>query len=238
MSDSSSSTSSREMAARTAAIVVAGGAGRRMGGSLPKQYRELAGEPVLLHALRAFLEHPRVDAVVVVLPPADAAAPPSWLSSLEVRVVAGGAERADSVWNGLAAVSADVGTVLIHDGARPLVSAAVIDRVLEAVGPGGAVAALPVTDTLKAEAPDGAIERTVDRSRLWQAQTPQGFPLELIREAHRRAREDGAVLTDDAAACERIGVRVRLVQGDPMNLKVTRDVDLAVADALLRIPTP
>lgn len=219
---------------RAAAVLPAGGAGLRMaadGGR--KQYVELAGEPVLLRALRPFLDHPRVHWIVVALPADDVAAPPLALPE-EVVVVAGGAERGDSVRRALEAVPAEADAVLIHDAARPLLTRAVVDRVLAAVGPDvGAIAAVRVADTLKAVADDGAITRTVDRAGLWRAQTPQGFPRAMIVDAYRRAEADGVLATDDAALVERCGGRVVVVPGDTRNLKVTRPEDLRLAETLL-----
>jgi 2-C-methyl-D-erythritol 4-phosphate cytidylyltransferase len=237
MSASSSRTSSPEARPRAGAVVVAGGSGRRMGaaaGGVRKQYLDLLGDPVLLWSVRAFAEHPAIDRTVVVLPPEDAAAPPGWLRIPDVAVAAGGAERGDSVRHGLELLGDAVDVVLIHDGARPLVPRAVIDRVLGAVGPGGAVAALPVTDTLKQGGADGLITGTPDRTQLWHAQTPQGFPLRRIRDAYLRARAEGIRATDDAALCERYGIPVRLVEGAPENLKITRGTDLVLAEALAR----
>ena len=196
-----------------------------------KQYLEVGGIPVLLRAVLPFLVDPRIHQVVVVLPADDVEAPPPWLASLGVRIVAGGAERGDSVRNGLAAVEEDVDFVLIHDGARPFVSAGVIERVLDAA-PRAAIAAIPVTDTIKQVDEDGTIAGTPDRARLWQAQTPQGFPREGLVRAYDRAREDGIAATDDAALYERYVGPVRVVTGSYRNLKVTRPADLAVAESL------
>lgn len=219
---------------RAAAVVVAGGSGTRLGGPVRKQYLEIGGEPVLLRALRPFLDHPRIASVVVVLPPDDVADPPAWLADLPITVVAGGAQRGDSVFNGLTAVDVDVDRVLVHDGARPFVSADVIDRVLDAGG--GAVAAVPVTDTIQRVDVDGVIVDTPDRSTLWQAQTPQGFPRAALLDAYRRARADGVAATDDAAVFARYAGPVRVVMGSHRNLKVTRPEDLPVAEALARRP--
>jgi 2-C-methyl-D-erythritol 4-phosphate cytidylyltransferase len=219
---------------RAAAVVVAGGSGTRLGGAVRKQYLELAGDPVLLRAVRPFVAHPSIEAVVVVLPADDAASPPAWLTDLGVTVVAGGAERGDSVWNGLQALPADVDRVLVHDGARPLVTAGVIDRVLRACGECGAIAAVPVTDTIKQVDEQGRITGTPDRSRLWQAQTPQGFPRAALVSAYALARAKGVLATDDAAVYERFAGPVRVVLGSPHNLKVTRPGDLEVAEVLLR----
>lgn len=219
---------------RAAAVVVAGGAGRRMGGGAPKQYLPLLGEPVLLRAVRAFVDHPGIDDVVVVLPADDAAEPPEWLAGLPVTVVAGGAARGDSVRAGLAVVPEAAETVLVHDGARPLVSAAVIGRVLAAARRGGAIAAVAVTDTVQEVGPTGVILSTPDRARLRAAQTPQGFPRAELVEAYRRAARDRFAATDDAAVYARYAGPVRVVEGAPENIKVTRPGDLEVAEVFAR----
>lgn len=234
MSALSSRASSPETAARAGAVIVAAGAGRRLGGQVRKQYLEIAGEPVLLRAIRPFLEHPEIGAVVVVLPPQDVRDPPAWIRELEVTLAPGGAERGDSVWNGLMALSAEADPVLIHDGARPFVSAPIIERVLAGARSGGAIAAIRVADTIKRVGEEGRIEVTLDRSYLWQAQTPQGFPREVILGAYRRARQDGVAATDDAALCELYGASVSVVEGSAENIKITRPADLVLADALAR----
>jgi 2-C-methyl-D-erythritol 4-phosphate cytidylyltransferase len=223
--------SSTEM--RVAAVVVAGGEGRRMGGGVRKQYMDVGGVPVLLRAVRSFLAHPAVAEVVVVLPPDDLAAPPPWLEGAGVRLAAGGAERGDSVRNGLLALESDAALVLVHDGARPFVTADVIDRVIAGCADGwGAAAALPVADTLQEVDARGRIVATPDRGRFRRAQTPQGFPRAALLEAYRRAAADGWSGTDDAAVFARAGGRVRVVDGAERNLKVTTPEDLRVAEAL------
>ena len=217
---------------RAAAVIVAGGAGTRLGGPVRKQYLEIGGQPVLLRAIRPFLHHPRISHVVVVLPADDVANPPRWLAGLPIQVVAGGAERGDSVLHGLLALPEDVTAVLIHDGARPFVSAGVIDRVLDGCAEGGAIAAVPVTDTIQQVDADGVITGTPDRRALWQAQTPQGFPRAGIVDACRRAREDGVAATDDAGLYARYAGPVRVVMGAYENLKVTRPEDLPIAEAI------
>ena len=217
---------------RAAVVIPAAGAGRRMGG-LRKQYAELAGEPILLRAIRPFLAHPDVGLVVVALPPEDAADRPSFLPA-GVLVVAGGAERGDSVRAGLAAVPDSVDVVVIHDAARPLVTDEEIDRAIAAAAAGaGAVVAVPVSDTLKRVGEDGAIQATVDRAGLWRAQTPQAFPRAMIVDAYARAAAEGVAATDDAALVERYGGRVVVVEGSPRNLKVTTAADLRLAERLL-----
>jgi 2-C-methyl-D-erythritol 4-phosphate cytidylyltransferase len=217
---------------RAAAVIVAGGSGTRLGGPVRKQYLRVGGEPVLLRAVRPFLAHPRIHQTVVVLPADDVADPPDWLADLPVRIVPGGAERADSVLAGLRGVDADVDRVLIHDGARPFVSTAIIDRVLDAEG--GAIAAVPVTDTIQQVDASGVIVHTPDRSALWQAQTPQGFPLGGILDAYDRAAAEGVTATDDAAIYARFVAPVRVVMGAYENLKVTRPEDLPVAEAIAK----
>jgi len=205
-------------------------------GGVRKQFLELAGEPVLAHALRPFLAHPAVEWVVVALPESDLAEPPAWLTGLDprVRLVAGGAERGDSVRHGLEAVPDEADVVLVHDAARPLVTVEVIERAINVAARGvGAVVAVPLADTLKEVGDDGRIRGTPDRSRFWRAQTPQAFPLQMIRDAYRRALADGVQATDDAALVERYGGEVVVVEGSPDNLKVTTPVDIVVAEALL-----
>ena len=219
-----------------AAVIAAGGTGRRMGG-VRKQYLELGGEPVLLRAVRPFVDPPGFGWVIVVLPTEELADPPPFLPP-GVILVAGGAERGDSVRRGLEAVPDAAEVVVIHDAARPLLARLVLDRVLDAVGEGlGAVAAVPVADTLKRVAPDGRIVATVERTGLWRAQTPQAFPRSMIVDAYVRAAEEGWVATDDAALVERYGGVVRVVPGDPRNLKLTHPGDMELAERLLADPS-
>ena len=218
---------------RVGVAVPAAGAGQRMGG-LRKPFLELAGEPVLVHALRPFLDDPRVVAVVVALAEPDASSPPSWLTDLDarVRVVAGGESRADSVRNALAALPGDVDVVAVHDAARPLVTAGVVGRCIDVAAAGeGAVAGCPAVDTMKEVDPEHAIVATPDRRTLWHAHTPQVFPAAALRRAYAR---DLSGATDDAYLVEREGITVRMVDGGPANLKVTRPEDLAIAEAVLR----
>lgn len=222
---------------RVAAAIAAAGEGTRMGGRR-KQYLELAGEPVLLRALRPFLEHPAVVGVVIALPPADVAAPPPWLAGRDPRValVAGGATRGESVRAALERVPEDVDVVLVHDAARPLVTAEIVGRCIGAAARGvGAVAAWPETDTVKEVDEARRIVATADRGRLWRAQTPQAFPRAMILEAYRRAAVEGFDATDDAALVERYGGVVTVVEGSAENIKITGPEDLVVAEALLAL---
>ncbi len=217
--------------------VPAAGLGTRMGG-VRKPFLELAGEPILMWALRPFLQHPRVVAVAVALNEADHAAPPGWLvdSDPRIRVVRGGATRGDSVREALGALPDGVEVVAVHDAARPLVTREIIDRCLAEVRTGrGAVAGWPAVDTLKEVAWGGRIVGTPNRDRIWHAQTPQVFPRELLTRAYREAARDGISDTDDSALVERIGGEVVMVSGSPFNLKITRPEDLPLAEIFLRM---
>ena len=213
-------------------VIVAAGSGRRMGGAVPKQYLDVAGEPVLLRAVRAFALHAGIRSLVIVLPPADVAEPPEWLLPFGARIVAGGAERGDSVRRGLAALPAEADPVLIHDGARPFVDRDTIERVLVGAATGATIAGLPVRDTLKQTDGNGRVLGTLDRDGVWQAQTPQGFPRAVIEEVHDRAAREAVASTDDAALCERFGFTVRVVLGAPENIKITSAADLPLAVVL------
>ena len=220
-------------------VVVAAGAGVRAGAGEPKQFRPIGGVPMLLRALRPFTSHPAVAHVVVALPPRDALSPPEWLGRLaggRLALVAGGAARADSVRAGLAALADDVTVVLVHDAARPFVSRETIDAVIARARAGvGAVAAVPVSDTLKEANGDGRVARTVPRNGLWRAQTPQGFPRAMLVAAYAPGPGDPPP-GDDAAACERAGFPVEIVPDSTANIKVTTPEDLRVAEALAHEP--
>jgi 2-C-methyl-D-erythritol 4-phosphate cytidylyltransferase len=217
-------------------VIVAGGAGTRAGGLELKQFRWVAGKPMLLHSVQTFMARPDVGMVVVVLPQRYAGDPPPWLFQCDVDrllVSVGGRTRSESVANGLDDLPDEAEIVLVHDAARPLVGTATIDRVVEMVRGGiSAVAALPVVDTLKEVSEDGVIQRTVEREGLWRAQTPQGFPRRVIVDAHRRAQKDHIVATDDAGLLERLGIPVRIVRGSERALKVTDADDFSRVDAL------
>jgi 2-C-methyl-D-erythritol 4-phosphate cytidylyltransferase/2-C-methyl-D-erythritol 2,4-cyclodiphosphate synthase len=215
------------------ALIVAAGRGTRFGGTVPKQYLPLGAGTVLRHAIVAFAHHERVDGVQVVIRDEDRAifdAATAGLSLLPP--VPGGAERQDSVRLGLEAlVSHDPARVLIHDGARPFPDSELIDRVIDALDRApAAIPALPLGDTIKC-VEDGVIRGTIDRSRLWRAQTPQGFHFRSILAVHRAAA--GRVLTDDAAVVEATGIAPVVVAGSEDNLKVTTAHDLAAAERLL-----
>ncbi len=215
-----------------------GGRGGERGAEEPKQFRAIAGIPMLLRALRPFAQHPRVGPIVLVLPPESAAAPPAWLGALlsdRLLVTAGGEERQHSVANGLRALPPGPALVLVHDAARPFVERELIDRVLAVAARGAAaVPGLPLPDTVKETDTAGLVVRTIPRDRLVVVQTPQAFPRAMLETAHQRARGDAPSLaaTDDATLCERLGHPVRVVAGSPRNIKITTVEDFALAEAL------
>ena len=214
------------------AVVVAAGEGRRFGA--PKQFAALRGLAVLDWSLRAFASPPRISALVLVLPDEERGA--SYRRAYpEIRAaVQGGPRRQDSVANGVRMIDGGPGDiVLVHDGARPLVDADLISRVIEeAERSGAAVPAIPVDDTVK-EIADGLVVRTLDRASLVRVQTPQGFELGLLRRALDEASAAGFEGTDEAALVERLGVRVTTVAGDARNIKITEPRDLAWAELSL-----
>ncbi len=218
-------------------VIVAAGAGVRAGPGEPKQFRPILGVPMLLRALRPFASHPAVGRVVIALPAGFVAKPPEWLGKLvseRLTLVAGAATRPQSVHAGLRALPEGAGVVLIHDGARPFVSREIIDAVIAKARAGvGAVAAVPLHDTVKEVVTGNRITKTVSRERLWRAQTPQGFPRDMIEQAYRQLT-NGDASTDDAALCERAGLPVEVVPDSSYNLKVTTADDFRFAEALAR----
>ena len=217
-------------------VIVAGGSGSRVGGGELKQFRWVAGKPMLLHSLQAFMMRDDVISVVCVLPRDFVADPPPWIFQCDIErlmLSVGGKTRSESVANGLDDLPDEASVVLVHDAARPLVGKETVDRVVASVrAHGAAIAALPVTDTLKEVDEHGVIVSTVSRERLWRAQTPQGFTREIIVRAHREARAHRVSATDDAALCERLGIPVRVVRGSERALKVTEEADFARVDAV------
>ncbi len=214
-----------------------------MGGSISKQYLELAGKPILAHTLTLFENHPLIEHIYLVVPAGDIAycqeqIVDRYSFSKVARIVAGGSERQDSVSHGLDAVAQDgldqpLRPILIHDGARPLFDCQHLSLLIEAVCDTGACTiGVPVKDTIKT-VENSTITNSPERSRLWQVQTPQGFQYQLIRDAFDRAAADGFVATDDASLVERLGHPVKMLEGDYRNIKVTTPEDILIAVALL-----
>jgi 2-C-methyl-D-erythritol 4-phosphate cytidylyltransferase len=220
------------------ALIPAAGQGARFGGAGPKQYAMLLGRPMLYHATAALAQAPEIEAVFVVLARDDAIWDRNDWSPFAPKLGAlycGGASRAQSVLNGLEAVEDEVkpdGWVLVHDAARPCLAQPLIAKLVRELhkDPVGGLLALPVADTLKRARNDGRIECTVDRDRLWQAQTPQMFRCQTLLQALRAAGSP----TDEAAAIEGLGLRPKLVTSDPRNIKVTHAEDLRMAELILR----
>lgn len=204
-------------------------------GGVKKPFLTLAGEPLLVHALRPFLAHPLVAAVAVAVAPDDVGEAREWVCALDPRisVVPGGATRADSVARAVAALPAEVGVILVHDAARPLVTPGTVARCVDRASRGvGAVAGVPAVDTLKEVDDELRIVRTPVRARIWHAQTPQAFPAALLRRALADP-EGRARATDDASLVEAAGGSVVMVEGNADNIKVTRPDDLPLAEFLL-----
>jgi 2-C-methyl-D-erythritol 4-phosphate cytidylyltransferase len=221
-------------------LIPAAGVGRRMGTELPKQFLRLGSRTVLEHTLSIFLEHPAIRGVVVVLGVGvEVAGLDTARAQGRLFEVPGGAERADSVRNGLeflARHGSPLDWVLVHDAARPCLPPEDLDRLIQTlmVDPVGGILAAPSTDTLKLSDVEGRVQETLDRDRVWRALTPQMFRLGLLREALNAARAAGVSVTDEASAMERQGFRPRLVEGSPMNIKITRIEDLDAARVYLQ----
>ena len=217
-------------------VIVAAGKGTRVGGAELKQFRWVAGKPMLLHSLQTFMQRPDVAMVVCVLPREYAGDPPPWIFQCDtdrLLVAAGGRERGDSVLAGLEDLPPEVTIALVHDAARPFVEDATIDGVIAAARSGvGAVPALALHDTLKHASADGSVDATVPRDGLWRAQTPQGFPRAMLERAYREARAERIQATDDAALCERLGLPVRVVEGSERAMKITDESDFARAETM------
>lgn len=216
------------------AVIVAAGSASRMGG-IDKVMAQLKGEPMIVRTVRAFQQCDAVREIVIVTRE-DLIRPISSLCAQMDKVkavVAGGKSRQESVWLGLNALSKDVKLAAIHDGARPLISNAVIDRTVRAAHTyGGAAPAVPVKDTIKV-VKSGLVMATPDRANLRAVQTPQVFDFDLLRGALKKAEEENASLTDDCSAVERMGMSVKIVEGEERNLKVTTPLDLKIAEMLL-----
>jgi 2-C-methyl-D-erythritol 4-phosphate cytidylyltransferase len=217
-------------------VIVAGGSGARTGSSELKQFRWVAGKPMLLHSVQLFQQRADVCMVVAVIPRAYAGDPPPWIFQSDLSrllIGVGGNQRGSSVRSGLDDLPPEARIVVIHDAARPLVLDQTIDAVIAAARKGtGAIAALPQVDTLKRVDENGRIMETVERSGLWRAQTPQAFPREMIDDVTRRANREGISGTDDAALCEHYGYPVVVIPGSERAMKITTEADFARAEAL------
>lgn len=217
---------------RVAAIIPAAGQGKRMGTSVSKSYMEILGRPLLAYTLDKYQNHPLIAEILLVVQAKDIEycrndiVGKHGLNKVK-KIIAGGAERQDSVANGLAALDPEVEWVLIHDGARPLIDGQTISQAVEtAWACGAAVVGVPVKDTIKVVDENLTVQNTPDRQSLWIAQTPQVFRRDILQEAYRQAALDGWLGTDDASLVERLGVKVKMVRGRYDNIKITTPEDL------------
>jgi len=222
----------------TAAIIVAAGKGTRMGADVDKLWLEVAGRPVVAHTWKRFNDAACISEIILVVRDGMQQHFSELAGQFQFqkpfRLASGGAERQDSVWNGLTAIRPETEMVAIQDAARPCTSAELIAATVAAAREtGAAVAAQPVTDTIKESGDGQRIERTLDRSRLWSVQTPQTFRVDVIRRALAEVRRRGVRVTDDTAACELLGQPVRLVVSHQPNPKLTRPEDVPYIELLL-----
>lgn len=217
------------------ALIVAGGKGKRMGAGINKVFLKLDGREVIAHTAEAFEKNAQIDEIVIVTGKEDIETAKKVLKPFKKvkAVTEGGAERQQSVYNGLKCVSGDI--VLIHDGARALISQKEIDDVIEACKKYGAAAiGVACKDTLKSADNDGFISGTLDRNTTFMIQTPQAFKTEIITELHEKAAKDGLLVTDDCAVAEHYGVKVKITTGSYDNIKLTTPSDMAVGEIILR----
>lgn len=217
------------------AIIPAAGLGKRFGAQ--KQFLELAGKPILIHTLLAFEHSPAIDGVCVVVPKAEIENVRGMVAKYDLKkislIVAGGKERQDSVRLGFQSLS-PCDFVIVHDGVRPLITPDLIQKVLSAAETyEAAIAALPVKETIKRADAKGSVKITIDRDRLWSIQTPQAFRHKIFKKAVEKSLKDGFLGTDESSLVERLGKKVKMVEGDPYNIKVTRPEDLKLAEIYL-----
>ena len=219
------------------AIIVAAGSGVRLGKSEPKAFVKIGGRSMLSYSLRVIGSIATIKELVIAVPEGFESAARAEVTAVGVRIPVkithGGAERQDSVRIALGLTSAESDLVVVHDAARPMATATMFDACLEAAArAGGAIAAIPLADTLK-RVVDSAITETIARASLWQAQTPQAFRRDVLVAAHRHAVDERIVATDDADLVERIGARVEVVEGSTANIKITTPSDLAIVEAIV-----
>ncbi|UCD84679.1 MAG: 2-C-methyl-D-erythritol 4-phosphate cytidylyltransferase [Deltaproteobacteria bacterium] len=226
---------------RVIALIPAAGQGIRLEGSQPKQFLLLGDKPLIAHTLTKFQLCPRIHEIVLVVPRdmegycQKEIVETHGFSKIK-RIVPGGNRRQDSVRNALEAISSTCDLIVIHDGVRPFVSGETIEQSIELAEKCGAViAAVPARDSVKRVTPEELIiEASLDRGKIWLAQTPQAFSFPIIKDAYQRAAEDGFTGTDDAALVERLGIEVKIVPGTTKNIKITTPDDLALAEFILR----
>jgi len=221
---------------KVGAIIPAAGRGKRIGASVPKQFLEIQGRPLLHHTLTVFASCKLIDYVVLVMPRADVdEMGEDWLNKYEIvrKVVVGGEQRQDSVYNGFSSLEEGTDIVVVHDGVRPFTTPQMIIATVEAAQQhGAAITAIPVSDTVK-QAADGFVKQTVSRDGLWRVQTPQAFQCGLLQQAFKKAKKDSYYGTDEGSLVEYLGERVKIVPGSELNIKITRKEDLVLGESLL-----
>lgn len=222
------------------ALILAAGRGRRMGTAKKKPYLLLGGKPVVYHTLFEFETSPLIDEIVLIVGQEEVAyARSSLVDAFQLTkvstVVAGGLKRQDSVWEGLKAIKGDGDVVMVHDGVRPFISQALLQKTGRAMeGSGAAIVAVPVKDTIKTVSPQREVLTTLDRKTLWAIQTPQAFRRDILEKAFEKAIGDRFYATDDAALVERLGEKVTIVEGSYENIKITTPEDLVLGETILR----
>jgi 2-C-methyl-D-erythritol 4-phosphate cytidylyltransferase len=220
-------------------IIVAAGKSRRMDSAVSKQFIFIGGKPILAYTIDAFEKSSLIDKIVLVINEAEIEKCKKIIVNKYnykklMKIVPGGKERQNSVFNGLKALPSETNLVAIHDGARFLITPDIIDRaVRDAYDSNGVIVAMPIQDTIKETNSNKIISKTFNRNRLWAAQTPQVFPYSIIMEAHEKAREDNFLGTDDASLVERLGYEVDIVRGSVENIKITTNFDLILAEIIL-----
>ncbi len=224
---------------RNYCIIVAAGKSRRMNSTVSKQFIFIGGKPILAYTIDAFEKSSLIDKIVLVINEAEIEKCKKIIVNKYnykklMKIVPGGKERQNSVFNGLKVLPSETNLVAIHDGARFLITPDIIDRaVRDAYDSNGVIVAMPIQDTIKETNSNKIISKTFNRDRLWAAQTPQVFPYSIIMKAHEKAREDNFLGTDDASLVERLGYEVDIVRGSVENIKITTNFDLILAEIIL-----
>ena len=219
------------------AVVPAGGLGTRMGGTVPKQFLNLNGKPILYYTLKALQESGLISELILVVPKKEYGnACDQWLGKPEIvtKVVVGGVRRQDSVYNGFCEVSQESEIVLVHDGVRPFLSHKMIRETINAAREyGAAITAIPVHDTIKRVGASGLVLQTVERENLWRVQTPQAFQYKILNEAFKKANSENFYGTDEGTLIEHLGAPVKVIEGSEKNIKITRPEDLELSETYI-----
>jgi len=219
------------------AVVPAGGLGTRMGGTVPKQFLNLNGKPILYYTLKALQESGLISELILVVPKKEYGnACDQWLGKPEIvtKVVVGGAKRQDSVYNGFCEVSREPEIVLVHDGVRPFLSHKMIRETINAAREyGAAITAIPVHDTIKRVDASGLVSQTVERENLWRVQTPQAFQYKILNEAFKKANSENFYGTDEGTLIEHLGAPVKVIEGSEKNIKITQPEDLELSETYI-----